>query len=360
MKPGVLFIQNRPHRAGAQTCLARMLGEPVLRQWNPIVLCSKSGWLTDECDRMEIPFLVETFPSSRSLGSRLIRNRAFSKRALGKVRALGIEPDIVFANDHWEGLLGVELGRESKAKTAILLRSSGMTERDYKKYSCGSYQCIATIGDALNKRVQGWDPTNSVHKVYDGIMPNEFRDPRPKPDSCPSRVLVIGSALDSKGWADLAEAVWHLQKDGDFDWRFDFTGDEPNPVVNDMQLGRLQEGTCTFLGRRENFRELVRSYDLVINPTWHETFGMAAVEVLAAGVPLLSTRTGVMGRIQPEGPMLVAPGRSDELAEAMSNLEKNWRSLDFDVAGCQERIQRQFLVEATAQRWDGLFEELLK
>ena len=112
-------MQNRPHRAGAQTCLSRMLGEPALQKWNPIVLCSKPGWLTEECDRLGIPFLVETFPSSRSLGSRLLGNRAFSKRALRQVRALGGDPDIVFANDHWEGLLGVELGRESGLVFAI-------------------------------------------------------------------------------------------------------------------------------------------------------------------------------------------------------------------------------------------------
>ena len=60
------------------------------------------------------------------------------------------------------------------------------------------------------------------------------------------------------------------------------------------------------------------------------------------------------------GSDLHARHHADELAEAMSNLEKNWRLLDFDVAGCQERIRRQFLVEATAQRCDGLFGELLK
>ena len=44
-----------------------------------------------------------------------------------------------FANDYLEGLIGIELERKIDAKTIMLLRSSGMTSRDYKKYKCMNY-----------------------------------------------------------------------------------------------------------------------------------------------------------------------------------------------------------------------------
>lgn len=47
----VLFIQERTHRAGAQTCLMRLLRTEIIRRRNPVLLCSEPGWLSEECKK---------------------------------------------------------------------------------------------------------------------------------------------------------------------------------------------------------------------------------------------------------------------------------------------------------------------
>jgi glycosyltransferase involved in cell wall biosynthesis len=104
----------------------------------------------------------------------------------------------------------------------------------------------------------------------------------------------------------------------------------------------------------------VRGYDLVINPSRMETFGMAAIEVLAAGVPLLSSRTGVMEQVQDAEEMLFAPARPDQLAFALKHLLQEWPRIDLGVVGCQENIRRRFLIDKTVDRLTAAYDRLLR
>ncbi len=53
--------------------------------------------------------------------------------------------------------------------------------------------------------------------------------------------------------------------------------------------------------------ELTREYELVINASRGETFGMAAIEVIAAGISLLSSRTGVIEKVIENEGLLFEP-----------------------------------------------------
>jgi glycosyltransferase involved in cell wall biosynthesis len=140
---------------------------------------------------------------------------------------------------------------------------------------------------------------------------------------------------------------------------FDFTGGRPTESANDLKLGRLRHHRCNFLGRVEAFHNLVRGYDLVINPTRMESFGMAALEVLAAGVPLLSSRTGVIEQIQEQAEILFAPRQPSALAAALKNAILQWDEIDFGVEAAQERIRQRFSIDNTALRVSEAYSRLL-
>jgi glycosyltransferase involved in cell wall biosynthesis len=167
----------------------------------------------------------------------------------------------------------------------------------------------------------------------------------------PNRILVIGSPLDWKGWADLTEALFLMHSEGSLpELKFDFTGDRPDPALNDLKLERLPKGRFNFLGRVEQFCDLVRQYDLVINPTRQESFGMAAIEVLFAGVPLLSSRTGIIEQALENPAFLFPPNQPQQLAASLKNLLCNWTSLDSSVVKAQDNIRRNFLVDSSVAK----------
>ena len=358
MNQAVIFLQNRAHRAGAQTCLARLMHFMHGKGERVALLCSENGWLTEECGRKGIPFIVQQFPKSRSLLSRILGNAAFGRRAAHAMLQAGISPRIIHANDHTEGLLGLALSRALNARSAVFLRSSAMSERDYYKYGCNRYGLVIAVGDELQQRAQGWDPENRIGLIYDGIDESEFLPAKPKPLATPARALVIGNAGEAKGWGDLAGAIKTLEAKGLALPAFDFTGDPSGQSYQDTLKGVRSE--CGFLDRRDDFRALVREYDLVINPSRNESFGMAAIEVLAAGVPLISSRTGVIEQVLTNPDILFEPRNPDALARTLEHGLSRWSSIDFGVEAAQRSIRNKFLTNHVWNRLQPMYHRLVR
>jgi glycosyltransferase involved in cell wall biosynthesis len=354
----VLFVQNATHRAGAQTCLIRLVSHARARLWHPVILCSSPGWLTEECERRGIQYLTEPFPRSRSIPSRLFFNASFVRTVSKRLGQLAIRPAIVQANDHWEGLLGIHLASALSARSSIFLRTSRITQEQYYKYLCDRYEIITCVGPALQQRIQAWEKSKPVTLVYDGVEDEDFLPPRKKAKNPPNRLLVIGAPRSSKGWADMVEALNIQARNGN--WlpeQVDFTGRAPLPPENDLGLERVPRVRFRFLGRLNHFRELVREYDLVINPSRIESFGMAAVETLAAGVPLLSSRTGVIDQIVDREHMLFPPEPPDALAAALTFVFAHWKDLDLGVSSAQEKIARRFSIGQSVDDIDRLYRQ---
>lgn len=356
----VIFLQRRTHRAGAQTCLARLLRHPAMQQWRPVLVCEDDGWLARTCRADGVPVLVNPFPSARTLSGRLWRNQAFAGQVASQLRQHGFTPTLVHANDHWDALLGLALARRLQVPAAVFLRSPGMRTEDYDKYGCREHDLVITVGDELNQRVQYWDPGRGARLIHDGLEAGEQLPPKPKPPRFPDKVLVLGSALDWKGWAHLTEALAQLQAAGQLPpLQWDFTGDLPDPARNNLRLERLTTGQFNFLGRVEQFRELVRQYDLAVQTSWHESFGMAALETLFAGVPLLSTRVGVIEQVL-EAPAFLAPPRQPAaLAQALRHLMAHWAELDPGVERAQQLIRARFSIDHTVEKLHRAYEEVL-
>jgi len=333
VKRAAIFLQRRGHRAGAQTCLLRLLRQPAIRALDPVVVSGEEAWLSRECRREGVACLVEEFPSSRSLWGRFFANSAFTKRISEKLKQL--QCTVVHGNDHLESLLTLELGKALGVPTALFLRSPTMTREDFDKYRCAEHRLVAAVGEELQAAARSWSPGTAVELIHDGLEPGEFLPPKPPPAKFPERILVIGSALDWKGWEDAVRVFSNFPA-----VKLCFTGTRP--------AGIAASPNYEFLGRVESFRELVREFDLAFNPSWHESFGMAALEVLAAGVPLFSTRSGVIPQVVSDPRYLAQPREVGEMAAKLNALMAGWPATALDVAAAQQRIKDKFLIGNTA------------
>ena len=344
--PVSLFLQNRPSRSGAQVALARLILHPAMRRINPVVVSTREGWLTQECRKHGVSSLIAPFPKSRGLHGRLFGNRAFARRVLRAAFAQGMNPVLVQGNDHLEGLLARAVMAEARIPGVIFLRSSETTSRDFLKYQCDRYDLTYAVGEELTEKAKQWSPRTRVLTLHDGINETDFFPTTMKTADFPRRILVVGSESHYKGWADLAQAVDLLEKDDRFPaLTFDFTGNAPEPSLNDMHLERRRRAIFNFIGRTEKFAELVRRYDLVIHPSREESFGMAPIEILAAGVPLLSSRAGVIEKIRKRPEWMFTPHRPEELAERIRFLHDHWAEVIVDTGDCQDEIRKRFVMD---------------
>ncbi len=140
---------------------------------------------------------------------------------------------------------------------------------------------------------------------------------------------------------------------------FEFTGKAPDPRLNDMRLSKSRKSKFVFIGRTENFTNLVRQYDLVIHPSREESFGIAPMEILAAGVPLLCSRVGAIAKIRNAAEWMFEPRNPNDLALKLAFLHDNWTKIVPDTANCQMQIRRQFMMNGIIDGIVHSFETLI-
>jgi glycosyltransferase involved in cell wall biosynthesis len=344
----LIFLQNRPHRAGAQTCLARLLRE--FQRYPGIkasLVCGSEGWLTDQARTLAVDTQIVPFPSSRSWMGRLWRNQSFvhSVRLLSNRAAT---KGWIVANDHGENLLALALARRSRLSSCVFLRSSGMTEADYFKYACDQSDAVVSVGPTLAQQARIWDPDGSHHFIPDGLEDADFSRPMHLPQSFPREVLVLGTPHPDKGWGDLRNALKLLPPALSQNTEWHFTGPIPEEFA--------PQPNFHFRNERGDLRDIFTNYPLVIAPSRRESFGMAACESLAAGCALLSSRTGILGEVLQDSAWLFEPGNPADLAEKLHYLWNNWPDVPHPGFAAQEVLRSRFHVKNTVQELHRVFE----
>ncbi|MFZ5807251.1 MAG: glycosyltransferase family 4 protein [Verrucomicrobiota bacterium] len=347
MNDCIVFLQRRTGKSGAPTALWRLLRHPEIAKLNPVLVVSQQGWLTHACEALNIPYIIEPFPSSRSLSNLFWGNRRFIKKISTQLAQRNFRPRLVVGNDHLEGILTNETGKQFNTRTVLFLRSSGTTRKNYYKYQCHrAAQCYA-VGERLSQKISSWDSHANVKTLYDGFYESDFSPPKPIAPEFPRKILVAGNASPGKGWSDLIQAIEEFEKNPEFpalEW--DFTAEISQCAW--MHPEKLKRCKFNFIERTKDFSELVHAYDLVIHPSRAETFGLAMMETLAAGIPLFCSRTGVIEQIQKNDAFLFEPGNVSDLARKLEFLWTQWTKIDFNLEQCQRLIREHFMMEKIA------------
>lgn len=200
-------------------------------------------------------------------------------------------------------------------------------------------------------------PPARTHRIYNGIDLARFgrmdrtllrrelgiAEERPV-------VFCAGRVQPYKGMQTLIEAA-ALLRDGGSAVEVAIAGDGPYlPALRRLAEERGMAGVH-FLGRRTDVPALLAGATVAVVPSlWEEAFGLAVVEAMAAGVPLVATRTGGIPELVEEGRtgLLVPPGDARALADALRLLLEHpslcaGLSLHGEIAA-----QRRFSLERAA------------
>lgn len=326
MVPQVVFVQNSVHLAGAQKSLSRLLTAPTMREHSPVLLTGQSGWLTNHCETHHVRCVRLPFPASRSLLARVWGTRIFAKKAARLLKDV-LEPGrpvIVHTNDHPDSLLGLALARELKGIPVLTLRTPGMNQRDFEKYRCGVHAHVIAVGDQLFNKVRPWVAgQRAMTLVHNGVTEEEILTPKAAEESQLTKILALGSVIPRKGWQDLVEALLLLESrlpEGplpEVHFLGDLLGHDPAATLGTARLKRFK---VSFLGVVEGYRDCLRQYGLAVHPSRSESFGMAALECVAAGVPLLAAGTGLIPDFIPREAFLFPPRDTESLATHLQPL----------------------------------------
>jgi glycosyltransferase involved in cell wall biosynthesis len=113
------------------------------------------------------------------------------------------------------------------------------------------------------------------------------------------------------------------------------------------------------LGHREDVVGLLNACDVFVQSSRNEGFGLAAVEAMACGTPIVATDVGGVRELLADGAagLLVPPGQPAAIAASVIRLAKD-EELRTRLAVAGMRRSREFGIERTAECFAGLYEEL--
>ncbi len=170
--------------------------------------------------------------------------------------------------------------------------------------SIRKHQGIFVISEAVKQDILARYPELDVKVVYNGIRFSGIRQ-KERYGGKPFRVVQISRLMHQKKGQDiLIRALSHvIEKVGEGALTVDFIGEGESrgfleDLASDLGVGRW----CRFLGlrSRQETYDLLPAYDLLVQPSRHEGFGLTVVEGMAARVPVLASDI--------EGPMEIVDG----------------------------------------------------
>ncbi|WP_300612597.1 glycosyltransferase family 4 protein [Trebonia sp.] len=161
-------------------------------------------------------------------------------------------------------------------------------------------------------------PPERVHIVPLGVDTRLFR-PRPQPRVSGRIVTVTSADSPLKGLPGLLRAVAKLVTERDVHL----------VVVGSPAAATRAQAAQLSLGERvtftsglpdEQYAALLASAEVAVIPSRYEGFSLPAVEHMASGTPLVTTRAGALPEVTGDAALFVAPGDPEELAAALRML----------------------------------------
>lgn len=120
------------------------------------------------------------------------------------------------------------------------------------------------------------------------------------------------------------------------------------------------DGSVHFAGEVRNVHEYLQASDVFVFPSEREAFGIALIEAMACGLPVISTPVGGVKDIFQHGQdgLVVQPGDFQQLDDALDLLITNRAPLASLGQAARRTVQERYSVETVTQKHVALFKHL--
>ncbi len=177
------------------------------------------------------------------------------------------------------------------------------TDRSYfpiTKYSIEQSDGITTISDYLRQRtVEVFGVANDIDVVTNFVNVAMYRpDPASRPRQ--KQLMHISNFRPVKRTLDCVRILALVRKE--VDARLLMVGDGPlRGPAEDLAHDLGMEDHVTFMGKQDHVERIFPQAHVLLMPSELESFGLAALEAMACGVPPVATRVGGVPELIDDG-----------------------------------------------------------
>ena len=179
------------------------------------------------------------------------------------------------------------------------------------------------------------------------------------------RIGTAARLVTVKGLPTLLQAFAHARArlgTEDIDLKLDIAGDGPEKgaLEDEIEALGLSE-SVRLLGWRDDIPRFLDSWNLYVQSSSAEGFGLSVLEAMAAGLPVIATRVGGLPELIEEKAtgLLVNAGDPVAMGDAIAALAPDARRRALMGARGRERVMRFFSVEKEVHSIRAVYEKLL-
>jgi glycosyltransferase involved in cell wall biosynthesis len=204
--------------------------------------------------------------------------------------------------------------------------------------------------------------TEKIRVIHSGINPKSFQKERAMQAPTQPVIGTVAVLEERKGHRFLIEAALLLKKRG-YKLQYHFAGEGSRRRYLERLVSQLGlRDDAMFMGFVHDVPAFLAEVDCVVLPSLYEGLGVAVLEAMAAGRPVVASRVGGIPELvedQVTG-LLVPPGDPMALADAVSHLVSDKGLMERMGSKAREYVEQHFTVEQMAKKNEGFYYELLR
>lgn len=209
---------------------------------------------------------------------------------------------------------------------------------------------------------------NKIRVVYNGIDFSKLDSPEPDLehpvhlDETKLNMIMVGSFIEGRSQLFVCQVMNRLsQMNVPFDMYFVGRRDDAeywryDDCVSFCEQNNLMD-KVHFLGNRTDVPYLLRQMDLFLYASEHDTFGIAVIEALASGLPVLVNDWDVMKEITCDG-QYAALYRTDDVEDCVAKVGlfmDNKLDLDLNSIEIKKAVRERYSIERHIHELNDLY-----
>lgn len=236
------------------------------------------------------------------------------------------------------------------------------------KFSIEESDGVTTVSESLKqKTLANYHIEKDIEVIYNFIdtehfRPLESRDFRQRVAPAGEKILMHTSNFRPvKRVPDTIEVLKIVKEQG-VAAKLVLIGDGPDRYECERfarDLGLQKD--VTFLGKQDCLPELLSAADIFLLPSKSESFGLAALEAMACGVPIISSSAGGLPElnIHNQTGFIAESGDAEKFAKYVTDLLSNEKKYAVFSENCRRRALEEFDTQLIIPKYIAYYERIL-